>query len=264
MWQELNILINDDEYSKRFAVSEENVGKLKKIEIYGLKNDVENLKSKLEETEKNRVKSTVKELKRLSEWQTKYFERFVDYKQVIEEIDDNLKVEISGKKIAIYGGRNSVEEAYEKIEEFIDTIERKEFEIEPRSLAEYLKSTDLSKLNQLVEENELKIMLNKSDGSIHMIGTNESDFDEILKQLITSRFSSKKYVIENSLIDLVNSRKFKESVEKRQIELNIPEEERNSMIRITDREIICTGETHLVDELMSHFSAFLDENRVGI
>jgi hypothetical protein len=121
----------------------------------------------------------------------------------------------------------------------------------------------LSKLNQLVEENELKIMLNKSGESIHMIGRNESDFEE-LKELISSQLSSQEYIIDKSLIDLVRSRKFEESVEKKQIELNIPEEERKSMIRITDREIIWTGETHLVDELLIHFNAYLDGNRVGI
>jgi hypothetical protein len=106
-------------------------------------------------------------------------------------------------------------------------------------------------------------MLNKSERFIYAIGTNESDFEE-LNQLISSRFCTQEYIIDKSLIDLVKSRKFEESVEKRQIELNIPEDERKSMIRITDREIICTGETYLIDELMVHFSAYLDGNKVRI
>ena len=214
--------------------------------------------------EKMRISnSTVKELKRLEEWQIQYFKRFVDYNQLIKRINDKLKVEISEKKIAIHGERKSVEEAYEKIDQIIDSIQRKEMDIEPCSLIEYFISSDLIKLNRLVEYNELKIMLNKSERFIYAIGTNESDFEE-LNQLISSRFCTQEYIIDKSLIDLVKSRKFEESVEKRQIELNIPEEERKSMIRITDREIVCTGETHLIDELMVHFSAYLDGNKVRI
>ena len=214
-----------------------------------------------DQNEKKRNKNSVKELKRLEEWQTKYFERFVDYKQIIEEIDEDLTIEISGKKITFYGKRNSVDEAYEKIDQIIDSIERKELEVEPKSLAEYLKSTDLSKLNQLVEENELKIMFNKSDESIQMIGTRESDFVE-LKRLITSRFCTQEQIIDESLIYLIRSRKFQESVEKKRIELNIPEKE--IKIDYVDHGISCSGEKHLVDEILIHINKFMEENKVMI
>lgn len=209
-----------------------------------------------------KLENFVREVKRLSEWQTKYFERFVDYSQLIDEMDGNLKIEISGKKISIHGEkRNSVDEAYEKIDQIIDSIERKELEIELRSLIKYFISTDLSKLNQLVEENGLKVMLNKSDESIQMIGTSESDFEE-LKQLISSRFSTKEYIIDRSLTGLIRSRKFEESVEKKRIELSIPEKE--IKIDYVDHGISCTGEKHLVDEILIHVNKFMEENKVII
>jgi hypothetical protein len=262
MWREFKkTLLNNNEYSKRFVITKEKNGKRKKIEIYGLKNDVESLRSKLEENEKNRNKNIVRELKRLSEWQTKYFERFVDYKQIIEEIDEDLTIEISGKKITFYGEINSVDEAFDDIEHIFESIDRKELEIEPKSLAEYFKSADLNKLNQLVEESGLKIMLNKSDGSIHMIGRNDSDFDEF-KQLITSRFCTQDYTIDKSLIYLVKSPKFKESVEKKRTELNIPDNE--LMIVFTEDGIRCTGEKQLVDEIFIHVIKYTEENKVMI
>lgn len=119
------------------------------------------------------------------------------------------------------------------------------------------------KLNQIIKEQQLKILLIKSNQSISMIGNDEPTLNSF-KQMIQSQFTNGIFHLNNqSLQELFATKRFEEFLQSKQIEMNISEQERKQMIRLTNQAIVCIGEIYLVNEWLNHINTFIDYNTVS-
>ena len=196
----------------------------------------------------------------LEEWQTKFFKSFYDKGIIQQEL--NVEITIGYDEIAIYGSSEVLEKAFIKISQTLATIRKEVLETSPH-LLDYFISTDMIKLNQIIKEQPLKILLIRSNQSIYMIGNDESTLSSF-KQMVQSQFKNGIFHLNNqSLQELFATKRFEEFLQSKQIEMNISEQDRKQMIRVTNQAIVCIGEIYSVNEWLNHINTFIDYNTVS-
>ena len=195
----------------------------------------------------------------LEEWQTKFFKSFYD-KAIIQQYL-NVEITIGYDEITIFGSIEVLEKAFINVCQALATIRKEALEVSAY-LLDYFIATDMIKLNQIIKEHQLKILLVKSNQSILMIGIDEVTLN-IFKQIIQNKFTYGIFHLNNpSLQELVATKRFEEFLQFKQIEMNIAEQERKQMIRVINKAIVCIGEIHLVNDWLTHINKFIDFNTV--
>lgn len=190
------------------------------------------------------------------DWQIEFLRRF----ESDLKLDESVVLKLTANKMIIFGPACLVDNSIISINELMNGLRRDELRVDKRLLAYFAKESNFKKLQEIVNNNEIHVILTVNDQIVYVINLDPCEKIRLAK-LVERKFACRVHKIgDRKSMAMVNSKRFVDAFTRG---LNLTAQETTeTMVFESCNTLYFIGHTELVENCSEFLEKFIFDHKV--